>query len=49
MQRPTAEVELLQDDKANFCNSVRAEVKAAGILDSPTNCWAFFIDKVCLQ
>lgn len=39
----------LQDDEENFCNSVRAEVKAAGILDSPENCWSFFIEKVlCL-
>ena len=38
----------MQEDKDNFCNSVRAEVKAAGMLDSPANCWAFFIDKVPL-
>jgi len=38
----------LQEDKENFCNSVRAEVKSAGILDSILNCWAFFIDKVYL-
>ena len=37
----------VQADKENFCNSVRAEVKSAGILDSTPNCWAFFIDKVC--
>lgn len=35
----------LQEDKENFCNAVRAEVKAAGMLDSPANCWAFFINK----
>ena len=38
----------LQEDKENFCNAVRAEVKAAGLLDSPGNCWAFFIEKVWL-
>ena len=37
-----------QEDKENFCNSVRAEVKAAGILDSTANCWSFFIEKVRL-
>ena len=34
------------EDKENFCNAVRAEVKGAGILDTPSNCWDFFIDKV---
>ena len=41
-------VQYMQEDKENFCNSVRAEVKAAGMLDSPANCWSFFIDKVGL-
>lgn len=36
---------MLQEDKDNFCNSVRAEVKAAGLMDSTDNCWDFFIDK----
>ena len=35
-----------QEDKDNFCNSVRNECKAAGILDSMENLWDFFIDKV---
>lgn len=35
-----------QEDKDNFCNAVRNEVKAAGLLDTPDNCWDFFIDKV---
>ena len=26
-------------------NTVRKEVKAAGIVDTPDNCWAFFVDK----
>ena len=29
-----------------FCNSVRTEVKATGMMDTPDNCWEFFIDKV---
>jgi dynein heavy chain len=35
-----------QEDKDNFCNSVRNECKGAGILDTPENLWDFFIDKV---
>jgi hypothetical protein len=35
------------EDKDNFCNAVRNEVKATGMLDSQENCWKFFIDKVC--
>lgn len=34
-------------DKDTFINAVRNEVKATGMLDSPENCWKFFIDKVC--
>ena len=34
-----------QEDKDNFCNAVRSEVKAAGILDTPEACWDFFIAK----
>ena len=34
-----------QEDKDNFCNSVRGEVKQAGMVDSADNCWDFFIDK----
>ena len=37
---------LLQEDKDNFCNAVRAEVKQAGMLDTTDNCWSFFINKV---
>lgn len=36
----------LQEDKENFSNSVRSEVKATGLLDTPDNCWEFFIEKV---
>jgi hypothetical protein len=36
-----------QEDKDTFCNAVRTEVKATGMLDSPENCWDFFINKVC--
>ena len=35
-----------QEDKDNFSNAVRNEVKASGLLDTPENCWDFFIDKV---
>ena len=38
----------VQEDKENFCNSVRTEVKATGMMDTPDNCWDFFRDKVCL-
>lgn len=36
------------EDKDTFCNSVRGELKQAGIVDTIENCWDFFIDKVCL-
>lgn len=35
-----------QEDKDNFCNAVRNEVKGTGLLDTPENCWDFFISKV---
>ncbi|KAK9866454.1 hypothetical protein WJX84_011662 [Apatococcus fuscideae] len=35
-----------QEDKDNFSNAVRNEVKASGLIDTPENCWDFFIDKV---
>lgn len=35
------------EDKDNFCNAVRIEVKATGLLDTTDNCWDFFINKVC--
>jgi hypothetical protein len=34
------------EDKDNFCNAVRNEVKATGLLDTTDNCWDFFINKV---
>jgi len=34
------------EDKDGFCNSVRGEVKQAGIIDTAENCWDFFINKV---
>jgi dynein heavy chain, axonemal len=34
-----------QEDKENFCNAVRSEVKATGMLDSTENCWDYFIAK----
>ena len=34
------------EDKDDMSNSVRSEVKAAGIIDTAENCWDFFIDKV---
>jgi hypothetical protein len=37
----------LQEDKDNFCNAVRAEIKQAGLLDTTENCWSFFINKAC--
>lgn len=35
-----------QEDKENIVNAIRAEVKAAGVMDSTDNCWEWFIDKV---
>eukprot|EP00951_Prasinocladus_malaysianus_P003902 scaffold27623_cov51-Prasinocladus_malaysianus.AAC.1 len=35
-----------QEDKDNFCNSVRNECKSAGIIDTMENLWDFFINKV---
>ncbi|KAF6251999.1 flagellar outer dynein arm heavy chain beta [Scenedesmus sp. NREL 46B-D3] len=34
------------EDKDTFCNAVRNEVKATGLLDTNDNCWDFFINKV---
>ena len=39
----------MQEEKDNFCNAVRAEVKQAGIIETPENCWDFFIQKACLK
>lgn len=30
----------------NFRNAVRAECKAAGVMETPENLWDFFIEKV---
>ena len=35
-----------QEDKEQFCNAVRSEVKSAGLMDTPENLWDFFIEKV---
>jgi dynein heavy chain len=34
------------ENKDTFCNAVRNEVKATGLLDTNDNCWDFFINKV---
>lgn len=34
------------EDVENFSNSVRNDVKAAGILETPENLWDFFIEKI---
>ncbi|CAM9103575.1 unnamed protein product [Discosporangium mesarthrocarpum] len=37
---------LFEKDETDQCiNSVRKEVKAAGIIDTPDNCWSFFVNK----
>ncbi len=45
MQTLTRVLQPLQEDKDNFCNAVRAEVKVAGLMDTTENCWSFFINK----
>ncbi|KFM23536.1 Dynein beta chain, flagellar outer arm [Auxenochlorella protothecoides] len=35
-----------QEDKEGFCDGVRAEVKASGLLDTADNCWDFFTKRV---
>ncbi|KAL6747291.1 flagellar outer dynein arm heavy chain beta [Haematococcus lacustris] len=35
-----------QEDKEAFCNAVRNECKASGVLDTMENLWEFFINKV---
>ena len=35
-----------QEDKDEIINSIRMQVKAAGIIDTTDNCWAFFIDRI---
>merc|ERR1719502_41772 len=37
-----------QDEKDQCINSVRKEVKAAGIAETPDNCWNFYVNK-CRQ
>ena len=39
----------LQEEKENFCNAVRNEVKASGLMDTADTLWEFFIDKVGRQ
>ena len=34
-----------QDEKDGLCNSVRKEVKAEGIIDTPDNLWKFYVNK----
>ena len=34
-----------QEDKDGFCNAVRSEVKASGLLDTADACWDYFIAK----
>lgn len=34
------------EDRDDIINSMRAETKAAGLLDSNENCWGTFIKKV---
>ena len=50
-KKPAIECSLLpvQEDKDNFCNAVRAEVKVAGLMDTTENCWSFFINKACAK
>lgn len=38
-----------QEEKENFCNAVRNEVKAVGLMDTTDTLWEFFIDKVGRQ
>ena len=33
------------EDRDNFSNAVRNEVKSAGLIDTPEACWDFFIEK----
>ena len=40
---------LEQENMDTFCNCVRIEVKASGMLDTPDNCWEFFVEKVSLN
>ena len=42
--------ELFADDELeNVINSIRNEVKGAGLQDTKENCWSFFIDRVRRQ
>jgi len=34
-----------QDEKDGLINGIRKEVKAAGIVDTPDNCWNFYVNK----
>jgi dynein heavy chain len=35
------------EDKDGIISSMRLEVKSRGLVDSPENCWAVFIERVC--
>jgi hypothetical protein len=35
-----------QEDRDAACAAVRADVKALGLLDTPQNCWQFFLERV---
>ena len=35
-----------QEDKDEIVNSIRMQVKAAGIVDTTDNCWEFFLDRI---
>ncbi len=39
----------LQEERDNFLNLVRPEVKQAGLTDTPDNCWDYFSKKVNVQ
>lgn len=35
-----------EDDKMNIVNQVRPKVKSEGLVDTPDNCWTWYIEKV---
>jgi dynein heavy chain len=37
---------LLQEDRDEIINAIRGETKSLGLVDTPENCWATFINKV---
>lgn len=42
----TLSLALLQEDRDEIINAMRGETKALGLVDTPGNCWATFINKV---